>query len=520
MNKSKIIKESCPYCQSVAIEESRSDLGGLVCVKLKCGHTIVSNKIQGSDYAITSSDHRHLFPFQIEGIKFAEQSEGRCLIADEMGLGKTVQALGLLKLHPELLPALIIVKSSLRMQWFAEVMRWCGDDYLPQVITSGKNKIYNFPITIVSFDMLRRLDEDVKKSCKFKTIIIDECQQVKNHLSKRAKEVQDICNGVEHVVALSGTPIKNNAGEYFTILNILKPRRFSLFTEYIRQYCDSYSNGWGTKIGGVKDIDKFKSATEDFIIRRTRSEVLPDLPAIQRNFNSVAIDPKFEKPYQQAQEEFEEKYYSDDEDKFENPIAKLSKLRHAVAWGKVEPTVEYCREYLLDTEPDRKLVIFTHHIDVTTALVIKLKNMAAEEELTAGVLELHAGSDKQSIVKQFEDPKNRILVASTLSAGEGTDGLQKYCSDVIMFERQWNPSNEVQAEDRIARIGQEAKKLTATYMIAVGTIDEFFTELVEQKRALVAAAMDHKELEWDQNSLLKDLMDMIATRGSKRWKLS
>lgn len=521
MNKSKIIKEKCHRCSEVAIEVSRSDLGDMVVVTLKCGHSIVTDKIKGSDYELVSSDERRLFPFQIEGIKFIEQAEGRGLIADEMGLGKTVQALGVLKLHPELLPALIIVKSALRKQWFAEVIRWCGEDYVPQVITTGKSvPLPGFPVFIVSFDMLRRLDAETKAKLKVKTVIIDECQQIKNHISKRAKEVQDICSGVEHVIALSGTPIKNNAGEYFTILNILKPRRFPFYTEYIRQYCDSYDNGWGTKIGGIKDIDRFKATTEDFIIRRTRAEVLPDLPSIQRNFNNVAIDPKFEKPYEKAQEEFEEEYYSEDKDKIDNPIAMLSKLRHAVAWGKVEPTVEYMREFLLDSEPERKAVIFTHHIDVTTGLVMKLRQMITEESLDVRVLELLAGMDKQSIVNNLNaNPKNRILVASTLAAGEGVDGLQHTVSDVIMFERQWNPANEQQAEDRIARIGQESKKITATYMIAVGTIDEFFTELVEQKRAIVAATLDHKEIAWDQQSLLKDLMDVIATRGAKRWKL-
>lgn len=521
MNKSKILKEKCPHCGKVAKEISRYEMGDMTVAKLECEHSVITDKIRSTDYAITSSDHRHLFPFQIEGIKFAESAEGRCLIADEMGLGKTVQALGLLKLHPELLPACIIVKSSLRMQWFAEVIRWCGYEYLPQVVISGKTKVLpGFPVTIISFDMLRRMTPEAKAELHFKTIIIDECQQIKNHTSTRAKEVQDLCAGVEHVIALSGTPIKNNAGEYFTILNILKPRRFPYYTEYIRQYCDSYDDGWSTKVGGIKDVDRFKQETEDFIIRRTRAEVLPDLPAIQRNFNSVGIDPKFEKPYQKAQEEFEEDYYSEDADKLDNPIAMLSKLRHAVAWGKVEPTVEWCREFLLDSSPERKVVIFTHHIDVTTALVIKLKAMIAEEALPSAVLELLAGADKQAIVARLNsDINNRILVASTLAAGEGTDGLQHTVSDVVMMERQWNPANEQQAEDRIARIGQESKKITATYMIAVGTIDEFFTELVEQKRAIVAAAMDHTETVWDQQSLLKDLMDMVAMKGGKRWKL-
>ena len=87
-----------------------------------------------------------------------------------------------------------------------------------------------------------------------------------------------------------------------------------------------------------------------------------------------------------------------------------------------------------------------------------------------------------------------------------------------MLERQWNPANEEQAEARTHRFGQK-NAVTATYMLASGTIDEKFTELVEQKRAIVAATMDNKNIAWEQSSLVKELAAILVSTGKKKWSL-
>jgi SNF2 family DNA or RNA helicase len=99
------------------------------------------------------------------------------------------------------------------------------------------------------------------------------------------------------------------------------------------------------------------------------------------------------------------------------------------------------------------------------------------------------GAQRDAAVTQFiEDPDCRIFQASTLAAGEGLDGLQRVAEDCILLERQWNPKKEEQAEKRVQRIGavgtgDSEKKIIAHYILSDGTIDEYFTELVEKKRA-------------------------------------
>lgn len=109
------------------------------------------------------------------------------------------------------------------------------------------------------------------------------------------------------------------------------------------------------------------------------------------------------------------------------------------------------------------------------------------------------------------------MVASTLSAGEGTDGLQKVCYDMVIHERQWNPMNEEQLEDRLARIGSIApQKINVTYIHADDSTDTQLDSIVEQKRRQFHAVMNKGELpQWNQGSIISELGKMIIKRGAR-----
>jgi SNF2 family DNA or RNA helicase len=318
---------------------------------------------------------------------------------------------------------------------------------------------------------------------------------------------------------MSGTPIKNHAGEYFTILNLVAPKRFPHYQTYVDKYCDSYNSGWSQKVGGLRDAKRFKEDTEDIIIRRTKDQVLKDLPSLDRKFFHVDLDPKLNKAYAAALKELEELFYKDDMSSFERgsaQIAIMSRLRHITGISKIDECIDFVTEFLISC--NRKITIFTHHKDVLDILVDKL-NMWLSDGGYSEALSLHSGlsSDRRAaVVERFKDPAYRIMVASTLAAGEGLN-LQ-FCSDAILLERQWNPPNEEQTEARFHRFGQK-NNVSVTYMIAIGTIDEYFTELVEKKRAIVSSAMDGKEMQWDQNSLMKELAETLLTKGRERWRL-
>lgn len=555
--------DKCPKCGKVAKEIYHFLLpNGEMLHNLECGHTVISHAFVAAEeddkYIVTSKDGKTPYKYQIEGAKFAEESGLRCLIMDEPGLGKTLQGLLAIHLHKEkTLPCLIICKASLVMQIYKELYRFFGykEGYLVQVIQKGQDvPIEGFDFYIVSYDVLRRIsgrsknkeysdinwnDDNRKKNPMlnfgFKSVILDEVQAIKNPESARTKEVREICRDVEYIICLSATPAKNHAGELFIPLNILKPKQFRNYKSFLRQHVDQYWRGRSYKLGGLRDPEYFKQITSDFIIRRKRSEVLPDLPAgANRLFREVDFQNKaIEKAYAEAQKEFTEFYYSIGQkglSKFQqanNILAMLTAMRKLTGIAKVPAVVDFLEEFISGT--DRKIVVFLHHEDARNLLDLHLNKLANEYEkddnktMADGLRPMFLGADlsqekRLERLENFRDSVNtRILIASTLAAGEGLN--MQFCSDAIMMERQWNPANEEQAEGRFIRIGMTADHVDVHYFIASGTVDEFFTELVEVKRAAMRT-LDGQAFTWDENSLLMELAEAVATKGGKKWTIN
>jgi SWI/SNF-related matrix-associated actin-dependent regulator 1 of chromatin subfamily A len=269
----------------------------------------------------------------------------------------------------------------------------------------------------------------------------------------------------------------------------------------------------------LKDAARFHDDTKDIIIRRTKAEVLKDLPSKDRKFHHVDLDKKLGKVYESLIDELEKELYEGKNDfgGMGVKIAIMSRMRHICGLSKVAECVDFTTEFLLST--DRKIVIFVHHTEDVMIMLRDQLNQWCREGGFSDVLVLHSGlnADRRSeLVEEFKNGSGRVMIASTLAAGEGLN-LQ-FCSDAIILERQWNPANEEQAEDRFHRFGQQ-NNVSITYMIASGTIDEYFTELVEVKRGIVAAAMDNKEIQWNEQSLMKELAEILVTKGRQAWKL-
>lgn len=571
------LKKTCPQCNKLAEFEKEFTICSSKIIKFKCGHYIRQEHLTATKNAneIESLDGKKLFPYQVKGVDFILNSGARCLVADEMGLGKTVQALSALAMNEkELMPFLGIVKSSLKEQWQRMSMNWIGEDCFVQVIQDKKDHFLpGMRGYIISYDMVRRFGEvgKVKKSrvtrsditwelpdgsslsanhatkshaqlealkevtekqesfliqqikkLKIKTIILDEVQQIKNVDSKRTAYVRELCKEVEHVIALSGTPIKNNALEYFPILNILRPEKYSKFSTFQMYECDTYFDGFRYKAGGLRHPKEFLEKTKDFIIRREMKDVKDELPnpqdPITRNFSFHDMGKEVAKMYEASLNEFMDEIdgYTGSFAEEGNILKYLTKMRHITGLAKIDPCLDFCMEFLGGT--DRKMLIFIHHNDVGDILMSRLKSLTDELELEAPI-RFNAGDDSQEFVTRFGASHARIAVVSTLAGGEGMDGLQEFCSDLVVLERQWNPANEEQAEKRVSqRIGQ-AFHCTGTYFVAVGTVDEFFSEIVERKREIVNKTLSGEAVEWNQSSLIRELTERLQAEGLKRWSL-
>ena len=507
---------TCPICHKVTFETKRTKLETLEVIAYNCGHSQIV-KLSSKAALQAFKDGRKLYPFQAKSVDFISEANGRALIAHEMGLGKTLCAIGWLSSTPQALPALIICKSNLRMQWLRELVAVCGIDLLPQLFTSPKEFVLPMAkVYIVSIDMLASFPVAAFSHCK--TVVLDETQTIKNHEAKRTQAARAHAQGKPYFVGLSGTPIKNNAGEYFPILNMIRPSVFHNQNDFIKQYCFYDESAYGLKARGLVSPSQFKEATQDFILRYERSEVAPELPSIQRNNEFIDMSDSAKEAYSDLFDEFTDYYdehgESNSSEVQQNILAYFAKMRHITGLAKVASCVDFVESFLDSTE--RKIVVFAHHKDVCSNIAAQLR--ANNPKIR--VLELRSDLDylqRDRVVQDFKNyPHCRVLVASTLASGEGLN-LQ-FCADAVMLERQWNPANEEQAEARFTRIGSVSNAVMVTYMTAVGTIDEYFGELVEQKRQIMNEALRGEAQEsWDQSSLMRELAGVLASKGKNKW---
>jgi SNF2 family DNA or RNA helicase len=531
----------CKVCTTEQEQVDYSKFLSIVTLACKHSFSLTDEDKATEKEKIIFKDGREPFPYQYKGIKFVENANFRAIIADDMGVGKTIQFIGTIFRNPEVMcPCLILVKSSLKQQFFVELFNCLGPKFLPQVIDNAQTPPVQgiFKIHIATYDIIRRFtkvttvkeknqwghEHDVEHyenpfyTFPFKSIVMDECQAIKSDSSARTKEVRRVCNEEPVIpcrIGMSGTPIKNSADEYGPILNLIRPDLFPSIERFNREWI---TDDWETgKWGKLRDPHRFHELTKGFIIRRSRQEVMPDLPKINRGFHHVDFENlKLKKQYQDLEDdivnELEKKHANTES---ESIIGQISKARHLVGVIKINSMVEELQDFTENT--DRKTALFLHHKDVMDAVKLKYGIWALENGYPAPLV-FHSGlssSDRFDLVKEFKESKARVMIASTLAAGEGVDGLQHVCSDIILGERQWNPANEEQVEARIERYGQEAGQLNAKYMILSNTIDEYFTKIVEKKRAEMKATMDGKQIDWKESGLMKELFTVMSAQRRK-----
>ena len=191
-------------------------------------------------------------------------------------------------------------------------------------------------------------------------------------------------------------------------------------------------------------------------------------------------------------------------------IAAMAKMRHLVALAKVPATLEYVDEFVEDT--DRKLVVFAHHKDVQLQLFDELTERYGNEIPVFQITADMNGAERFETQNKFNESTRALIVASQLAAGEGLN-LQT-CCDCVMHERQWNPGNEQQCEDRFARIGQVATSINAVYthMDGLTAIDSTLDGIVERKRIQFHnwGSKGGQMQEWNEDSIIKELAESIV----------
>ena len=430
-------------------------------------------------------------------LKTLEQYKMGGILADDMGLGKTVQVLTVILSYiqenkEKAKNSIIVCPSSLTLNWYNEIQKFTPT--IKTLVISGdylerKRKIEtinNYQIVITSYDSLKR-DIDLYTQYNFKYIVADEAQYIKNNNTKNSKAVKLI--NAETKFALTGTPIENSLSELWSIFDFIMPGYLYKYKKFKELY----------EIPIIKNQDeekmnKLKKQIEPFILRRTKSEVLTELPDKTVTILSNEMKEEQYSIYMsymaQARDEI---MYQIDMKGFEKSQIKilslLMRLRQICCHPKLflseytgeSSKLNQCIEIIQDAVlGEHKILLFSSYTSMFEIIEEQLKKLKINYLKLTGQTKV---GERIKLVDEFNTNENIKVFLISLKAG-GT-GLNLTGADmVIHYDPWWNLSAENQATDRTYRIGQK-KNVQVYKLITKNSIEEKIYELQQKKAKLI-----------------------------------
>lgn len=440
--------------------------------------------------------------YQLEGLSWLKTlSENNLggILADDMGLGKTIQVLSLLsEKHEKRGPTLVVAPKSLIFNWENETKKFAP--HLKTLSYAGPNREKNLKkllavdLVLTTYPVIRS-DIEKLKELDFGILILDEAHYAKNASSQTAMACKLL--KAEKKIALTGTPIENSISDLFSILGIISPGLVS----------DSKAQHWAREKDPLV-LESLGKALSPFILRRTKEQVLKELPEKSEQVLYVELSPNERRKYDELKN-----YYWGQLNQKMDAKGGLNRSKIEILEAILRLRQAACHQGLLDKKllsqtstkfelvheqlesvlsEGHKALIFSQF---TTLLGLFKKELTAKGipfEYLDGQTE-----NREERVKNFQNNPNIQLFLLSLKAG-GV-GLNLTAADyVFILDPWWNPAAEAQAIDRTHRIGQ-TKKVFAYKVIAKNTIEEKILDLQSAKRALARTIVP------DETSFLKSL---------------
>ncbi|XP_029415859.1 SWI/SNF-related matrix-associated actin-dependent regulator of chromatin subfamily A-like protein 1 isoform X2 [Nannospalax galili] len=431
--------------------------------------------LSGVDAKLVSN----LMPFQRAGVNFAIAKRGRLLLADDMGLGKTMQAICIAAYYRKEWPLLVVVPSSVRFTWEQAFLRWLPS-LNPEninVVVTGKGCLTAGLVNIVSFDLLSKLEKQLKTP--FKVVIIDESHFLKNIKTARCRAAVPILKIAKRVILLSGTPAMSRPAELYTQIIAVKPTFFPQFHAFGLRYCDAKRLPWGWDYSGSSNLGELKLLLEEAImLRRLKSDVLSQLPAKQRKM--VVVNPGRISARARAALDAAAKEMTSDKTKQQQKEA-LIVFFNRTAEAKVPCVIEYILD-LLESGRE-KFLVFAHHKVVLDAVTKALERKHVQHIRIDGST---PSADREELCQQFQLSEGHTVAVLSITAANM--GLTFSSADLVVFaELFWNPGVLIQAEDRVHRIGQTSS-VGIHYLVAKGTADDYLWPMIQEKIKVLGEA--------------------------------
>lgn len=503
-------EQTIPLYQGLKFADDSSQFGDVeIDKKVKEMINDIAN-YRESDYEVPSEVKDVLRSYQVNAFKWMKTlvKYNFCgILADDMGLGKTLEIISLIISDQDKKPSLIVSPKSLIYNWQNEFKKWASDVKIAVVSgnSSDREKVIKTVdnnekvIFITSYDSLRN-DLELYKNYKFRFCILDEAQFIKNHTTLKAQSVKQINSEIRF--ALTGTPIENTVVDLWSLFDFLMPNYLfnykSFRTDYEKEIISKKNNSIIKKL--VKKITPF-------ILRRTKKEVLKDLPDKIEMVRYTTMEDEQLKLYEaqllKTRQMLEEKT-----GKIEI-LSALTRMRQICVHpkmfveefkgesAKINLLMELLEELI---ENNHKVLIFSQFTTVFDYIGEKLKERNIEYFTLTGKTPALLRVDMADIFNKKSSPQKVFLIS--LKAG-GT-GLNLVGADtVIQLDPWWNVAAENQASDRAHRIGQQ-NVVQVIKIICENSIEQKVLELQELKKDIVdkvIADNDENIIKLNENDL-------------------
>ena len=470
------------------------------------------NRIKGQE---------HLYGFQAAGVRFLAHGKG-VLMADEMGTGKTVQSLTAIELEGAW-PALVICPNSVKHNWAREVAMWtAGEAVVIEGTADQRRKLIAKVATLVSegipavaiinYESLLKhtkqapfgntvLTEEKKREKELNeipwtTVVVDEAHRIKSP-KDWARAVWGVSESAQYRFALTGTPIVNDPDDLWSIMRYVAPGEYPSRSRFRDRYC-LVRPGWH---GGLENLGLREDARPEFntltgprIIRRTKAEVLPQLPEKIVTEELIPLTPAQKKAYGQLvkvmmAEVKDGILFATD------PLTLIGRLRYLACAipvvdeeGKVlslegnSNKLDRIKD-ILDNTGDEPLVVYAQSRKLIEYFERELDNHVSVHGNVSA-------AQRQLAIDTFQAGEARVFLATT---GAGAEGITLTAANrLVVAMEDWSNVKNKQAHDRIHRIGQE-RGVEIITLVSEGTIEEAVSQATDRKEAMLQQLVQDEE---------------------------
>lgn len=460
-----------------------------------------------------------LRPYQTEGVKWLlehyKNGLGACL-ADDMGLGKTLQTLSALvaieeqlesqkqeevqldlfgteiPTKKECLKALIVMPSSLIFNWYNEARKFTPHFRRLQYVGNDRKKyakkLDKYDLIFTSYSIINR-NISVFEKYNFRYLILDESQYIKNKNSKIFKSISQI--NASHKISLSGTPIENSLDDLWSQMQFINPNILGSYSFFIENF--------KVPIEKQQDENSFlelKNLIKPFILRRTKEQVLKDLPELSEQIFYCEMQPDQEKLYEEEKSKARNFLLKADGSRMDkiNIINTLMRLRQLsnhpkmidskseMDSGKYIAVTNYLETLI---QANQKTIIFSSFV----SNLAFYKDWCTENDVE--FCELTGATplkERELQVKRFQEQEKPLLFFISLKAGGVGLNITR-ASYVLFLDPWWNPFSEKQGIGRAHRMGQ-LNKVNVIRFITKNTVEEKIIRLQESKKLLADSLLD------------------------------